>query len=372
MIVRARTEIKEDLLLELLAEGARGVPAPTSCFFVNSGSSALRLFLKVLGPGKRVGVQVYTCPTVLESIIAEGCTAVFLDVNPDYYTTTIRIVEERIEEMDVLLLTHLFGIPNPDYLSIKELCQRHDVVLVDDLCQTFHSKVGGAYLEDLSDNYIYSFFYDKPISCISGGMLKVSDHYLDTAKTLYDRLPKDKDKTGRRNLKMLLLMHKLLSPERYSTEFRNGVAWKWVLGAWPLRWSLNLLNHLLHSKCVRLINKVFKSNEDLIIRRMSDVERDYVLSMMGSFSNNNDILVSFFTHRKQVLPAYLLDSSIEPSVAKRAIVDHRVIIDGVQIGLYNWPELICEKNSYSSFPNSVGIIKSHVNIPCWTERISLG
>ena len=132
MIVRARTEIDEELIIRLLEGQEYKFQAASECYFSNSGSASLRFFLKLQGSGKRVGVQVYTCPTVLEAITAEGCIPVFLDINPEYYTSTIDYVKDTIDKMDILLLTHLFGIPNPDYLEIKELCREHNVVLVSE------------------------------------------------------------------------------------------------------------------------------------------------------------------------------------------------------------------------------------------------
>ena len=365
MIVRARTDINEAIISELLAGKDLHTQVPSSCFFFNSGSASLRFFLQLIGSGARVGVQVYTCSTVLDAIRDEGCTPVFLDINPDYYTSTLDIVKRSINKIDILILTHLFGIPNPDYCEIKQLCKERNVVLIDDLCQTFHAKIGGKFLEEISDNYIYSFFYDKPISTVAGGMLKVQENYRDSAENKYAQLAQDNDIDGRKNLKVLLLMHRLLSPDLYEQEFRSGTAWRAILGIWPVRWNVKKLQRLVTWKGLRIINKVFKAEGGAKIRKMSSVEREYVLSMMKGFHNNNAILENFYKQNSVDLPAYMTNPNIGISAAKRAIVGWRVVADNVQIGLYNWPDLICDKAEYNQYPNAVEVIRTHTNIPCW-------
>lgn len=365
MIVRARTEIDEDLIRRLLSGASYTLNTPSSCFFFNSGSSSLRFFLQLIGKEKKVGVQVYTCPTVYDAIVKEGCTPVFLDINTSYYTTTIDSVIKIIDQIDVLLLTHLFGIPNPDYLQIKQLCREHHVILIDDLCQTYHAKVGENYLEDLSDNYIYSFFYDKPISSISGGMLKVCDDYKEIAEEKCVQLSRENDEQGKKKLKVLLLMHLLLSPKVYNREFRNGVVWKKLLEKWPLNWNQKLLNLLLNGNLISVISMFIRPKREERIWMLSELEVFYLLSVMTSFRDHNQFLVDFFTSNGLSLPPYLQNSSITCSVAKRAIVKCRVESSDIQVGLFNWPGLICGDNEYSKFPNAETVIQTHTNIPCW-------
>ena len=68
MIVRSCPNIDEELLLSLLNNRNLQETAFQSAnvFFFNSGSSSLRFFLSLLGSNKRIGLQVFTCPTVLE------------------------------------------------------------------------------------------------------------------------------------------------------------------------------------------------------------------------------------------------------------------------------------------------------------------
>lgn len=379
MIVRARTTIDERLL-KGLADGIVTLDKYkcTSNYFFDSGSSSLRFFLRLFGKRKKVGIQVYTCSTVLDAIRSEEDEAIFLDVDISYYTSRIDEIRSKIHLMDILVLTHLFGIPNPDYLAIKELCRENGVILIDDLCQTFHAKIGETYLEDLSDNYFYSFFYDKPISMLAGGMLKVSagGTIMNNAEVNYAKLPKKKDNEGRKQLKILFLMHELLSPDLYIREFRYGSGWKTILRYWPVWGGKKYLNRIIKGRWLKVVsliqNRLIKSKpRKREIKIMSDVEVEYVLNMFDSFTNNNHILLDFYKRHGFVIPSYLKDNRITCSVAKRAIVDFEVHLDDVQVGLYNWPDLICDKNDYENYPGAVNIIKKCTNIPVWTDYINL-
>jgi len=369
MIVRARTEINEELIRDLLAGEKFDLQAPKSCFFFNSGSAALRFFLQMNRHRNRVGVQVFTCSTVLDAIVAEGCIPVFLDINKEYYTSTLDFIKGKIKEMDILLLTHLFGIPNPDYLEIKQLCEENDVVLIDDLCQTYHAKIGENYLEDISDNYIYSFFYDKPISTLAGGMLKVSSQYSE-AESIYYKFPIVSEKKGKQNLKVLLLMHGLLSPDFYSKEFRIGELWKRVIACWPNGCRLHTLNFLINSKMMRVLLRMWnlKSNNHIICR-LSLIEQFYVCSMMRIYTNHNNIILDFCKRHQIEIPQYLNNQDITCSIAKRAILQSRFNVEGVQISLYNWPYLLCNKEEYHNYPGATFVLNSCINIPSWTKDI---
>lgn len=373
MLVRARTEVKEKLLLSAISGDMPHEPKNRdNLFFLNSGSSALSLFLSLFGKEKRVGVQVFTCSTVVDAICSAGDIPVFLDINPRYFTTTFDVLEKRLSEIDILLLTHLFGIPNPDYILIKNLCAEMGIVMVDDLCQTFHSKIGDSYLEDLSDNYFYSFFYDKPISCLGGGMLKVASKYEEQISKKYSLLPQYDNRMGRRRLKTLYSMHMLLAPELYSQEFRYGLFWKFLLGHWPLNWNYKFLSRIVNGGWMNLMDRFYrrlKINDHQLVR-MSEIEMLYVISMMAQYHDNNKIFMDFLIKKDIVIPDYLNDDRITCSCAKRAIIKQQLMSSQAQIALYNWPNLACERKDDMLFPNALKVIESHVNIPCWTNEIN--
>lgn len=74
-------------------------------FFFNSGASSLLFFLNLFGTKKRVGLQVFTCSTVLDVIQMAEDRVVLMDIDKDYFTTTYDIVEKHIDSIDILILS---------------------------------------------------------------------------------------------------------------------------------------------------------------------------------------------------------------------------------------------------------------------------
>ncbi len=372
MIVRSRPDIDERLLLALLnnRDLQESPSQPENLFFFNSGSSSLRFFLSLLGSGKRIGLQVFTCSTVLEAVNTSGCIPVFMDINKDFFTTTIDIVSQHIHSIDVLVLTHICGIPNPDYVEIKKLCKNHGVVLIDDLCQTFRAKVSDKCLEDLSENYFYSFFFDKPIAAASGGMLKVSADLSQKALLAYNQLPKENNYIGKKLLNKLYWMNKLLDPQFYDRDFRTGTIWDdFLLEYYPLSLNIKYLHWLLYSKIGILFAKLRLRGGSSPMKRMSDIQRNYILQQMTQFTSTNHRLVDYCLKHKIKLPSYLTDERIECSLGKRCLIEDNLQIEkeGKEIALYNWPNLIC-KNKLE-YPIAASVIEDYVNLPIWYRNI---
>ena len=331
--------------------------------YFDSGSNAIEFFLLLFKSGKKVGVQSFTCITVVNAIKKANHTPVFLKTDSEYFTSRYDEVKRIIKNIDILILTHVAGIPNPDYVQIKELCRLSNVVLLDDICQTYHSKIGAFLLEELSDNFVYSFFYDKPICSGKGGALSITAHYKDEAYLKYNSLKKETDIEGRKILRRLYWVSKLFSPKYYEYNINRDGIWEvFILNYYPKIFSTRVLKYLLHPKISFFLNSLIKRKKQNEIKRMSDVEIKYIQSRFLDFSNNNEKLKSILLSKKQELPHYLLDSSITCSIAKRAIVSKDICnqVDvNIELDLYNWPSFVCE--NYDK--DSAKIISDNVNIP---------
>lgn len=366
MIVRALPDFNQSAYNNAVSPNS---PEYDGLFYLDSGSSAITFFLSLFGKGKRVGIQVFTCSTVLDSIKRAGDVPLFMETNSEYFTTTLDIVTQHIHEIDILILSHICGIPNPDYPDIKKICSENNVIVLDDLCQTYHGAWGGQFLEGLSDNYVYSFFYDKPISATKGGALKVTECLFEQAKMCYDKLPQEREKDGLRNLNRLYWMSRLLLPKNYERDFRTWCSWElYILGGYPKSWPISILKLLVNPSISMRISKLMKKEENTdSFKKLSNVHIKYVQECMKSYANNNILLKDFCSHFGVDLPTYLVDERITCSIAKRAIVPlsiKKYIDDGsVELRLYNWNELIDNNRNYQS----KSILTNHINIPISTR-----
>ena len=364
MIARTRPYVNLKQTFIFLREYKKEHPKVASnVFFLNSGQACLEVFLRSFHKKMRVGVQVFTCPTVVSAIERAGCTPVFMDVSKEYFTSSFEDVKFVIDKIDILLLTHVFGIPNPEYCQIKKICEEKNVILLDDLCQTFHAKIQGIYLEELSDNYFYSFFYDKPISCTSGGMLKVSTRHWERVAELVNQYSKESDREGKCKINRLINVQNLLSPDIYKKDFRTGnVLETFILSMNPSIFNYKLLYTLLSSPINKVARRVLpRHSYSNSIKRLSDLQIAYILLLFENYKDRTSQLVDYYVSNKISVPKYLTNASINCSCSQRAIVmKDDICLINAEINLYNWPELLDKKNRYQ---NAEYVIKNFVNIP---------
>jgi hypothetical protein len=372
MIVRSRPDINEPFLRNLILNGENNYTCQDNRFYFNSGSNALKFFLRLFGERRRVGIQVFTCVTVLETIKECNDYPVFLDIDRRYFSTPYSEVDRCIKDLDILILTHIHGIPNPDYFEIVNICRNNNVIVVNDLCQTFHASIAGNLLEDIADNYFYSFFYDKPISAAHGGLLKVNPSIYKIAIKEYNNLKQESFTDGILNLKCLYWMYHLLDPIYYKKDFRTGNE-ELLFSLLPLSLPKFIANIIAKSFVIRVLPKIFHKNTHRDIIAMSDVQKYYVYNQMQNFKCNNSRFVDFYLKRGSELPQLLRNTQILCSFAKRGLVKSsdipnlEKIKNNAELALFNWPELICGNESFNNYPNANFVINNYINIPLWCD-----
>ena len=221
MFTRARPHVDVDALLTHLDACPRERPSTTeltSEFHFSSGRGALKWLLIELrqrfGQRLLIGVQAFTCEAVVHAIEESGNLATFVDIDLSTYSTSSASIENC--PMDVLILTHLFGIPNPDYVEIADICRRRGVILIEDLAQSAGACIDAHQVGSLSDFSIFSFGFDKSISTYRGGMLRLGARE-DPARwcTRFNRLLAEPEGRGRADLAALYLLFLETDPRRY-------------------------------------------------------------------------------------------------------------------------------------------------------------
>lgn len=149
---------------------------------VNSGSSALLLAMRLLElpEGKReVITPALTFSTDAASIVQAGYVPAFVDVEADTYQVNI----DRIEDM-ITPATGAMLIPNlvggmPDWDRLREIADRHSLLLVEDSADTLGGSFRGRPAGERADISITSFSIFHIMTCLgNGGMVCVDDEKL--------------------------------------------------------------------------------------------------------------------------------------------------------------------------------------------------
>ena len=161
--------------------------------FCNSGSSANLLMLSAYIENTRmqkdrnklkIVVPSVSWATDLAPIIQLGLTPILCDCNLNDLSIDLDHLNEIITshgKIDALLLVSVLGlVPKMD--KIQDICDKHDIVLLEDSCESMGSKHKGQNLGTFGSMSSFSTFFGHHISTIEGGFVSTND------KELYDLL----------------------------------------------------------------------------------------------------------------------------------------------------------------------------------------
>jgi dTDP-4-amino-4,6-dideoxygalactose transaminase len=171
--------------LEQEAAAYLGVPATVACA---SGTDALHLAVVAagIGPGDEVITTPFTFIATAEAICYAGATPVFVDIDPASFNIDPAAIERAITpRTKAVIPVHLFGQPAA-MAAIKEICTRHNLLLIEDCAQSFGAAIDGAMTGSLGMFGCYSFFPSKNLGCYGdGGMIACASQDLaDQVKVL--------------------------------------------------------------------------------------------------------------------------------------------------------------------------------------------
>ena len=141
-------------------------------YFTNYARSSLYLLLKSISNKKlNVGVQAYTCHSVFKAIKKSGNKAIFIDLNQNF-KLNIKDLKEKINNIDVLIVTHTFGFPD-NINEIKKISR--DIIIIEDCSHSFLSKLDEKYTGTFGDASIFSLGLAKFPSIGLGGFALIND-----------------------------------------------------------------------------------------------------------------------------------------------------------------------------------------------------
>ena len=240
--------------------------------FVNSGSSANLLLIDSLKElynwrkGTKIIVPAITWSTNISPIMQNGLEPVFVDVGTDSLSFDINSLKEELNKHDNIagiFITHLLGIP-ADIEEIKELCEKKDIKIFEDCCESHGAKINGEKVGNFGEGSTFSFFFGHHITSIEGGAICTNN------KELYRLL--------------LLKRSHGLARELPKEDFEK--ARKDYPGINPsflfLTTGYNVRNHEM---CAVIALEQLKGIDDIIIKRNNNFKRYHKLC-----EENSDIL----------------------------------------------------------------------------------
>ncbi len=155
---------------------------------VSSGTAALTVALACagIGSGDEVIMPTFTFVASFEAILSVGAVPVLCDID-DTLTLSPEAVEKSITpKTKAIMPVHMCG-SMADLKALKNICDQHNLILLEDACQAIGGFYDGKPLGSYGDLGCFSFDYVKTITCGEGGaIITNSETYADRAHKYQD------------------------------------------------------------------------------------------------------------------------------------------------------------------------------------------
>lgn len=176
---------------------------PSSAYLMNYGHTgiqiALAAFNRRMPDRTEVLVPAYICPSVVDTIVAAGLTAVPVDIGDDLNLTPATVAEALTGRTLAVVAPHMFGCP-ARIAEIESLCRDAKVFLLDDAAQVVGIQQEGRLLGTFGDMGIISFAQSKAVVTGirgSGGVLLVNNPDFDEETSIaWKQLPPPSARMG--------------------------------------------------------------------------------------------------------------------------------------------------------------------------------
>jgi CDP-6-deoxy-D-xylo-4-hexulose-3-dehydrase len=150
--------------------------------FVNSGSSANLTMLQVLletgriKKGSNVIVPALAWVTDLSPVVQLGLNPILCDCNLEDLSIDLEHFGSLCKTFDIsaVMFVSVLGLV-PDMDRLMKLCNDHDVILLEDTCESFGSRFQGSKLGTFGLMSTFSTYFGHHISTIEGGVICTSD-----------------------------------------------------------------------------------------------------------------------------------------------------------------------------------------------------
>ncbi len=137
--------------------------------FVSNGTIALQIALQAIFEKGEVITTPYSYIATTSSIIWEGCTPVFADIDEASLNVSPKEIEALISERTkAILVTHVYGNAC-EIDAIGEIADRHGIPVIYDAAHCFGTKYKGQSIFQYGDLSTASFHATKLFHTVEGG-----------------------------------------------------------------------------------------------------------------------------------------------------------------------------------------------------------
>ena len=139
---------------------------------VSSGTAALTTALSALGIGygDEVIIPSFTFVASFEAVLSVGAIPVLVAVDDTLTLSPAAVKEAITTKTKCIMPVHMCG-SMADMDALMAICKHHNLVLIEDACQSIGATYKGKKLGTIGDAGTFSFDFVKTITCAEGGVV---------------------------------------------------------------------------------------------------------------------------------------------------------------------------------------------------------
>src|SRR5450759_1391725 len=136
----------------------------------SSGTSALTAAMAALGIGfgDEVIMPAFTFVASFEAVISIGAIPVLVDIDESLTLDPDAVRAAITSKTKCIMPVHMCG-SMADIDALKNICDEHNLILLEDACQSIGATYKGKYVGTIGDAGTFSFDFVKTITCGEGG-----------------------------------------------------------------------------------------------------------------------------------------------------------------------------------------------------------
>ncbi len=138
---------------------------------MTNGTLPIQIAIKAMGLKGEIITPAFSYVATTSSVVWEGCTPVFVDMHPEYFTIDEALIEAAItSRTSAILATHVFGNPC-EVDMIEKIAEKHDLRVIYDAAHCFGVSYNGKSIFEYGDVSTCSFHATKLFHTGEGGSL---------------------------------------------------------------------------------------------------------------------------------------------------------------------------------------------------------
>lgn len=137
--------------------------------YLTNGTIAIQIAIKALNLKGEIITTPFSYVATTSSLVWEGCTPVYVDIDPDTLNINPAKIEEAITpQTSAILATHVYGNPC-DVEIIQKIATKYNLKVIYDAAHAFGVKVNGKSVFEYGDISTTSFHATKLFHTVEGG-----------------------------------------------------------------------------------------------------------------------------------------------------------------------------------------------------------